>query len=126
MQEKRVAQAGMRLSQGGLCRCFDDIVKSRSDIRCSRAYGNEGEDIREGFEPNDSSAIVDPKEGEDNREFAIGEDDHDGESPGADELRAWKKDESEVLLKPKYGVDGEEFENVWGGDGTSEPPRENP
>jgi hypothetical protein len=30
------------------------------------------------------------------------------------------------LLKAKYGVEGEDFENVWGGDGPSEPPKENP
>jgi hypothetical protein len=126
VQEKRVVQGGTRLSRGGLCRCSHPIAKSRSNIKGSRTYGNEGEDIREGFEPNGSSAVVDPKE-QDDQGFAIDEDDHDGESPGAEESRAWKKEvEPEVSLKPKYGVEGEEFENVWGGDGPSEPPKENP
>jgi hypothetical protein len=101
-----------------LCFSTDDV---------SRTYGrNEGEDIREGFEPNDSSAIVDPKEGEDERQFGVGQDDHGIESPGAEEARAWKESEPDVLLKPKYGVEGEDFENVWGGDGPSETPKENP
>lgn len=126
MQEKRAVPAGTRLSHGGLCRCSHPIAKSQSNIKGSRTYGNEGEDIREGFEPNDSSAVVDPKE-EDDQEFAIGENDQEGESPGAEESRAWKQeDKPEVTLKPKYGVEGEEFDNVWGGDGPSEPPRENP
>ena len=89
----------------------------------SRTYGNEGEDIREGFEPNDSSAVVDPKD-EEGGQFAIGDDE---QSPGAEESQAWKKEnQSDVLLKPKYGVDGEDFENVWIGDRPSETPKENP
>lgn len=69
---------------------------------------------------------MDPKDGEDEGQLGVGEDDHDGESPGAEEARAWKHSEPEVLLKPKYGVAGEGFENVWGGDGPSETPKENP
>lgn len=98
----------------------------------SRTYGGDaGEDIREGYEPNDSSAVVAPKDESDDpgqAEFAVGEDDDDEASPGAEESREWQKaNEPEVLLKPKYGVEGEVFENVWGGkDGPSEPPRENP
>jgi hypothetical protein len=61
---------------------------------------------------------VDPKEGEDEG--------HDGQSPGAEEARAWKESGPEVLLRPKYGVEGEDFENVWGGDGPSGAPKENP
>ena len=99
-----------------------------ADRRSSRTYGgNEGEDIREGFEPNDSSAVVDPNDGNDGTNeagFAVGDDEDAGDSPGAEESREWKKaSEPEVLLKPKYGVEGEEFENVWGSDG---PLRENP
>jgi len=30
------------------------------------------------------------------------------------------------LLKPKYGIEGEAFENVWGGGEPSESPKENP
>lgn len=93
----------------------------------SRTHGqNEGEDIREGFEPNDSPAVVDPKEGEGGRHSVVGEDGHDGQTPGAEETQAWKESEPEILLKPKYGVEGEDFENVWGVDGPSEPPKENP
>lgn len=83
-------------------------------------------DIREGFERNDISALVDPKEEQAERKFAVGEDDHDGISPGAEEAWAWKQREPEVLLKPKYGIEGENSENVWGGDGPSQPSRENP
>jgi hypothetical protein len=91
-----------------------------------RTYGNEGEDIREGFEPNDSSAVVDPKEGDEDDRFTVGTDDHDGESPGEVEASPWKEQhEPEFLLKPKYGLEGEQLENVWGEE-PSEPPRENP
>ncbi len=70
--------------------------------------------------------MVDPKEGQDEEEFIVGEDDHDGISPGAEEALSWKRSEPEVKLKLKYGIEGEDFENVWGGDGPSEPPKENP
>jgi hypothetical protein len=69
---------------------------------------------------------VDPKEGEDEGQFEVGEDNRNGQSPGAEEARVWMESVPEVLLKPKYGVEGEDFENVWGGDGPSEPPKENP
>jgi len=96
--------------------------------RFVRTYGNTGEDIREGFEPTDSAAAVDPKDDEED-EFAVGEDDGDGDSPGAEESRQWQEeqeDEPAVVLKPKYGVPGEDLENVWGGGEPSEPPQENP
>ena len=52
-------------------------------------------------------------------EFVIGEDDEGQE--------AWKQaKEPEVLLKPKYGLEGEAFDNVWSGSEPSEPPKENP
>lgn len=95
----------------------------------SRTYGSDaGEDIRQGFEPNDSSAVVDPKAG-DQENFAIGEDDGDGESPGDQESREWKdaKVQEPVLkLTPKYGLPGEDLSNIWAGDEPSGPARENP
>lgn len=105
----------------------------------SRTYpgDKQGEDIREGFDPNDSSAAVAPKEGEIADDFAVGDvDDDDDNDDGAshqdqstpldsDESRHWREaHEAEVLLKPKYGIEGEE--NVWAGKGPSEPPKENP
>lgn len=85
-----------------------------------RTYGdNEGEDIREGFEPSGSGPNPD------GNEFVVGED--DGESPVGEEAREWNEErEPTVTLKPKYGMVGEDLENVWGGDGSSEPPKENP
>ena len=46
----------------------------------SRTYGNEGEEVREGFEPEDGPPVIDPKEGDDdntnpNDKFAVGDDD---------------------------------------------------
>ena len=92
----------------------------------SRTYGKDtGEDIREGYEPTDDVAAVDPKDDEGD-EFAVGDDDYEN-SPDDAEESPWKQTrEPEVVLKPKYGVEGEEFENVWGGGEPSEPPRENP
>jgi hypothetical protein len=69
---------------------------------------------------------VDPKEGDGDDQMRVVENDHDGRSPGTEEARVWKQIEPEVLLKPKYGVEGEDFENVWVGDGPSESPKENP
>jgi hypothetical protein len=93
----------------------------------SRTYGgNEGEDIREGFEPTDSPEVIDPKDNEDNNEFVVGDED-EANSPGGEEAREWNETRKpDVVLKPKYGVDGEDFENVWGGRASSEPPKENP
>jgi hypothetical protein len=88
-----------------------------------RTYGKDiGEDIREGFEPPEGSATVDNEE---DSPFTIG----DGEeTPNeTEEARQWQQThEQEVLLKPKYGLDGEAFENVWDGGEPSEPPSENP
>lgn len=50
-------------------------------------------------------------------------------SEEGEESRQWKKAkkaEPAVLLKPKYGVEGEAFENVWGGGESSSSPKENP
>ncbi|EHK97376.1 putative Transmembrane protein [Glarea lozoyensis 74030] len=88
-----------------------------------RTYGKDiGEDIREGFEPPEGSAVVDNEE---DSPFTIG----DGEeTPNeTEETRQWQQNhEHEVLLKSKYGLDGEAFENVWDGGEPSESPSENP
>lgn len=92
----------------------------------SRTYGKDtGEDIREGFDPVEASAVVDEEEEEDST-FAVGDDAKSDEE--TEESRQWKQaKEPEVLLKPKYGIEGEEFENVWGSSGEhSSPPKENP
>lgn len=94
-----------------------------------RTYGQDtGEDIREGYEPADEAAIDEANAaGED--EFTVGEDD-EGQTPQEEpeETSHWRKESPEpaLLLKPKYGLDGEEFENVWGGGGPSQSPHENP
>jgi hypothetical protein len=92
--------------------------------RFVRTYGkNTGEDIREGYEPTDDIAVVDPKVNDEN-EFIVGEDEDPAES---EETSHWKQaNVPEALLQPKYGLDGEAFENVWTGGEPSAPPRENP
>lgn len=97
----------------------------------SRTYGNEGEEVREGFEPEDGSNFIDPKEGDDenptpNDKFAVGED--DSESPGAHESREWQEGREEItpILSPKYGLPGEDLENVWSNESPSGPEKENP
>lgn len=89
----------------------------------SKTYGeHEGEDIREGFEPTDSADVVDPKV-DDHHDFVI----EDDESPGAEESRQWQEVPSPaVRIPPKYGIEGEDLENVWGGASPKEPPKENP
>jgi hypothetical protein len=58
-------------------------------------------------------------------EFVVGEDDESHEV--SEEQREWKEaKEPEIRLKPKYGLDGEAFENAWAGGEPSEPPKENP
>lgn len=92
--------------------------------RFVRTYGkNTGEDIREGFEPADDMAVVDPRANDEN-EFIVGEYEGPAES---EETSHWKQaNVPEPLLQPKYGLDGEAFENVWTGGEASAPPRENP
>jgi hypothetical protein len=92
----------------------------RTNIGSSRTYGKStGEDIREGYDPADSLAAVD---GAADDEFIVGEDEEPEES------RHWKqaRESEEHLLKPKYGLEGEAFENVWSGGEPSGPPQENP
>jgi hypothetical protein len=119
---KKVVQLGIRKRENALCKCsLWDVVTILTS--CSRTYGEDtGEDIREGYEPAKDVAIIDD---DGDSQFAIGND--EGESPGAEETRQWQDaQEPAFTLKPKYGLDGEEFENVWGGGEPSEPPKENP
>lgn len=70
---------------------------------------------------------MDPKPGLD-EEFGVdGDQNHGSDQDNSEESRHWNEARQEnVLLKPKYGVDGEAFENVWGSGEPSTPPRENP
>jgi hypothetical protein len=92
-----------------------------------RTYGKDtGEDIREGYEPPDDIAAEDLKGGE-SEQFTVGEDEDGPSRHDSEESRQWQQARApEVLLKPKYGVDGEAFENVWNSGEPSEPPKENP
>jgi hypothetical protein len=79
-----------------------------------RTYGKgTGEDIREGYEPTDDVAAVDPKEDEGVEEGQDVEERHSADD--SEESRQWNEArEPAVVLQPKYGLDGEAFENVWG------------
>lgn len=71
--------------------------------------------------------VVDPKEDEEGDEFRVGNDEEEADPEDSEESRQWKEGrETDVSLKPKYGLDGEAFENVWGGSEASEAARENP
>ena len=120
-------QAGTRSNLSVLCkrrqnRNWNDYLLIRW-IR--RTYGrNTGEDIREGYEPTDDASAVGP-EGSEGEIIGSGSDDEC--MPDRSEESPWKQArEPEIVLKPKYGLEGEEFENVWGGGEPSEPARENP
>ena len=100
-----------------------------------RTYGSqEGEEIREGFEPTDDPPIIDPKVPDNentnpNDQFVVGDDD-DTTSPGAEERVQWQQTREDIpKLAPKYGLPEEEgFENVWG-NASEHPhgePKENP
>ncbi|KAH8648764.1 organic solute transporter Ostalpha-domain-containing protein [Tricladium varicosporioides] len=93
--------------------------------RYVRTYGeNIGEDIHEGYEPANGSAVIDPEDIGENP-FAIG--DGNGEQGNSDDSQHWNQSkEPEVLLQPKYGLEGEAFENVWGGGEPSGSASENP
>jgi len=69
--------------------------------------------------------VVDPKDNDSDR-FKIGDgDEDDREDP--EEARQWKQAREPALqLQPKYGLDGEAFENVWGDSEPAQPPAENP
>jgi hypothetical protein len=90
-------------------------------VNPSRTYGKgTGEDIREGYEPTESNnnGAAD--------EFVVGEDEDESREE-SEEARNWRQaKEAEVQLKPKYGLEGEAFENVWNGGEPSEAPEENP
>ncbi|KUJ06272.1 DUF300-domain-containing protein [Mollisia scopiformis] len=99
--------------------------------RFVRTYGGDiGEDIREGYEPLED-AVIEQEDGAADP-FSVGDDDDDddddGASPnGSEESKQWSQaKESSVLLQPKYGIDGEAFENVWGAAEPSQPAQENP
>lgn len=113
--------------------------------RFVRTYGEEtGEDMRSGYEPNDQFDVVDPKtedsrhednlpslertESQEEGQFAVGDDEEaTPANEDSEESKHWKEErEHEVRLKPKYGLEGEEFENVWKGGDTHSPPKENP
>ncbi|RAL66155.1 hypothetical protein DID88_005827 [Monilinia fructigena] len=84
--------------------------------RYVRTYGEgTGEDIREGFEPTNDVEAVDPKPGLD-EEFAIdGDKYHSSSQDDSEESRHWNEARQEnVLLKPKYGLDGEAFRECLG------------
>lgn len=85
-----------------------------------RTYGRDaGEDIREGYEPGEDA--VDDENAD---PFSVG--DEDASPYDSEESKQWKQAaEATILLQPKYGVDGEAFENVWEG-GPSQSPKENP
>jgi hypothetical protein len=68
--------------------------------------------------------VVDPKVDEEDDEFRVGDDE---EPEDSEESRQWKEArEPDVILKPKYGLEGEDFENIWGVGEPSQPPKENP
>lgn len=57
----------------------------------------------------------------------VGDDEADEGREESEESRHWKEaNEPALQLKPKYGIDGEAFENVWDGGGPAESPKENP
>lgn len=114
---------GTKLSQSALCKfqtCFRLACFTLTIAR--RTYGTDiGEDIREGFEPGQETAVVSPSD--ENNQFQVGDDD-DNDS---EESKQWKQSsEPALMLKPKYGLDGEAFENVWGSGDSSTPAPENP
>jgi hypothetical protein len=115
---------GMKLNPSASCKSNSLSWQFQANLG-SRTYGSDiGEDIREGYEPTDDAAVVAPKD-EDNNEFVVGDD--EDLTPESEEQRHWKQQLTpDVVLKPKYGLDGEAGfeENVWGG--PSQPPRENP
>ena len=100
------------------------LAKDLELILGSRTYGNDiGEDIREGYEPPEQVAVEDPQDGE-SEQFVIG-DDVDGPAD-SEESRQWQQaKEPKILLKPKYGLEGEDV-NPWSGGETGESPKENP
>ena len=79
----------------------------------SRTYGQDtGEDIREGYEPTDEIAVDNTKDDE-AEQYTVGGDDDRLNRHDSEESRQWQQArEPGVILTPKYGLEGEEFENV--------------
>lgn len=98
-----------------------------TNLYLRRTYGQDiGEDIREGYDPTEE-AVIDQEDGAADP-FSVGDDDDAAPSPDdSEESQQWKQaTEPAVLLKPKYGLEGEAFENVWGASEPSQSPKENP
>lgn len=112
----------MRLKENATCKQIPRHLTTALTID-RRTYGKDiGEDIREGYEPPEEA--VEDSEDHESGQFVIG-DDVDG-AADSEETREWQRaKEPEVLLKPKYGLDGEDV-NPWSGGEPSESPKENP
>ncbi|KAM3065549.1 hypothetical protein ACMFMG_012219 [Clarireedia jacksonii] len=94
-----------------------------------KTYGQAaGEQIREGYEPTDEVTSADPKNEELLKdEFTVGDDENSSSQDDSEESHHWRESrEPKIALKPKYGIEGEAFENVWGGGEPSSSPHENP
>lgn len=80
----------------------------------SKTYGDQaGQDIREGFSPADNS---DAQDGDEQTRIASEDVSH--------ESRMWgESEEADFKLAPKYGLPGEDLENVWD---NAQSPKENP
>jgi hypothetical protein len=122
-------QLGMRKNPSDMCKhgLHPQQISRPGLTKSRRTYGDGvGEDIREGYQPTDDVgvAVVDGEDGEGN-EFAVGDEEP---SPQYETSQPWAEEvQPSVLLKPKYGVEGEAFDNVWGrGESTSETAKENP
>lgn len=136
MLERKEVQAGTKLSPNVTCKYPSLLTHEIVYSFHRRTYPdeNQGEDIREGYEPTDSDAVIDPKSSAEVPEFAVGEEEEDDEDEGntsspddSEESKHWREArEPEHLLVPKYGTSDEVLGNVWAGDEPAEPPRENP
>lgn len=127
-------QLGTSLKENDLCKSVGSVLSTLLNLSSRRTYGqNIGEDIREGYEPTEGSGI-DQEDGAADPFSVGGDDDDDADDDHAvagpddsEESQQWKQSqEPAVLLPPKYGVNGEAFENVWDAGDSSRPAQENP
>lgn len=95
--------------------------------RYVRTYGeNTYEDIYEDFEPSDDNNSKN-KSPINQEILSTSANIQNDKFYGSEESRKWGEEiPPSFKLKPKYGIIGEAFENVWSGFEPSKPPKENP
>jgi hypothetical protein len=121
--EERAVRVGTKLSTSDLCSspAILNALCQANNLHSRKYPKDESTEDIVGSDPTESNQD----------EFRVGDDEDDGcegversTMHNSEESRQWEQaHEADIVQKPQYGLTGEEFENVWGGEdtGTSKP-----